>query len=123
MEYDRRMDRKNKWIEYGFLGEINGTLYKKPLGEKEVANEHFLKKNSIFGYQTNLKYMNDKFGKETAEKCLNNYCKSLNKESEKYFRMAFSNEEAGRPNDFSLVKENVDNSIIIDALKFGLKLN
>jgi hypothetical protein len=113
---------KLEWIEDGFLGKTDGTFYLKPSVGKEITNEKFLKEHNIFGYVTNLIYINEKFGKAISEKCFNSYYYSLNEETKIYFKKAFSNEMTGKVNDFSVVERNINVSIIKDAVKLELKI-
>jgi hypothetical protein len=114
---------EHEWIDEGFLGKINGTLYKKPLWHKDWIDENYIQEHNIFGYETNLAYMNEKFGKETAEKCLNNYYKSLNKETKEYFKKAYENEKNDIVNEFSVVEKYIDVGKIKEAIKLGIELN
>jgi hypothetical protein len=67
--------------------------------------------------------MNEKFGKETAEKCLDNYYNSLNKETKEYFRKAYENEKNDIVNEFSVVDKYIDVGKIKEAIKLGIELN
>jgi hypothetical protein len=83
-----------EWITEGFLGEIPAGLYHFPHLDYTTHKHYwigteFSKNHQQFGFTISLRYIFEKFGRENAEKCLNNYYQSLNEESKNNFAKAY----------------------------------
>jgi hypothetical protein len=96
-------DYKDEWINHGFFGN-----------------------NSGYSFETNIVFINEYYGKEAAENCLNNYFNSLTSEAKKNFRKVYECEQKDILFDIKLpfeLDENYFNySIIRDSVKLKLLL-
>lgn len=108
---------KNEWIKQGFTSHISSDYTTDGYGYWIGTN--FLNDYNQFGFTISLSYMDEIFNKEETKKCLINYFKSLNKESQIIFLKACKMEEIGEPWDIKYqelpdvgkVRYAIDNSI------------
>lgn len=96
-----------EFITQGFLGRIPGHLYHYPDLESELldytTHKHywigtdFLKHHNEFGFTISLPYIFERFGKESAQLCLDNYLHSLNPISRESFFSFYYAEKNDEP--------------------------
>lgn len=96
---------KEEWIQRGFTSWIPAS-YKHTLFNYQLAyttHKHywigttFLNNYNQFGFTISLPYIKEMFGSEDAERCLINYYKSINTESQKNFLEACRMESNREP--------------------------
>ena len=95
------------WISEGFLSKIPRNLYRYPSLESPIVDytthkhywigSEFSKNYNEFGFTISLPFIFEKFGRDMAEKSLNNYFLSLNNEAKKHFLLAFESEKLDEP--------------------------
>ena len=120
---------QDEWVEQGFLGKIPADLYRYPHLDYTThkhywAGSKFLAEHNEFGFTISLRYILEKFGKQQAEKCLNNYYQSLNDESKTFFLQAYQAERISTTQPWNCDYPYMpDVEIVKYAIKQGLTLN
>lgn len=126
---NREKESLSEWISKGFLSHIPKELYKYPHLDYTTHNHYWISTSfqdnyNEFGFTISIRYIFQKFGKENAEICLNNYYKSLNDESKKYFKQAYDSTKVSRTAPWECDYQHMpDVEIVKYSVEKDLKLN